>query len=327
MGLHSLRALDERVLPRLARGLNRILGRTVPSTPGGTVPSTPDGTVPSTSGSTVPPDSHAPEPLPADAEYVPAGGAGRRGRVLGGVAVAGVVAVVTAAVFASGDAPPPDDTVGDVVRVGAVEGDQVPLYADRARAELRALVSAGTAEAYALVSLRGYATPTGVLPVLADVETVRAFVRMPVPGVQTAIESFGVRTPAADIPAAMARIADERETGAADDERTAARLAGNDAKEQELKRFYTESARLDRAEAAAYRQGCTCVYAVVVRATPLRLTQLAGRAGVRVVDPAPEVRRLDRTVFLPLLPEQTTVVAPPADRSLPDEPLGTPTPG
>jgi hypothetical protein len=43
-----------------------------------------------------------------------------------------------------------------------------------------------------------------------------------------------------------------------------------------------------------------------------------------VVDPAPEIRRLDRTVFLPLLPEQATVVAPPPDRSLPAEPIGTP---
>jgi hypothetical protein len=38
------------------------------------------------------------------------------------------------------------------------------------------------------------------------------------------------------------------------------------------------------------------------------------------VDPAPEVERLDRTVFLPLLPEQATVVAPPPDRALPSPP-------
>jgi hypothetical protein len=56
----------------------------------------------------------------------------------------------------------------------------------------------------------------------------------------------------------------------------------------------------------------------------VRLAELTGRAGIRVVDPAPEIRRLDRTVFLPLLPEQATVVAPPPDRSLPTEPLRTP---
>jgi hypothetical protein len=274
-----LRTLDQRVVPRLTRGLNRVLGRTPGAAPG--------------SGRT---------------------------RVLGAVAALGVVAVVATAVHVSGDTPPPDVTVGDVVRVGAVEGTQVTAYTDAANAELRALVSASTAETYALVALRGYATPTGVLPVLDGVETVRAFVRVPLPRVQTALVSFAVRTPAADIPAAMHRIAADREGAARDDEKAAAGLTGTDSRERQLRTFYTDSVAVDRAEAAAYRSLCACVYAVVVRATPLRLRQLATRAGVRVVDPAPEVRRLDRTVFLPLLPEQTTVVAPPPDRALPAEP-------
>jgi hypothetical protein len=244
--------------------------------------------------------------------------------VLGALAVLGVVAVVGTAVLTSRDAPPPDDTVGDVVRVGAAEGDRVALYADRARAELGALVANSTAETYALVSLRDYRTPAGVVPMLTDVEATRVFVRLPLPQIQTAIESFGVRTPAVDIPVALRRIADRRVADAAQDEQTAARLSAGDAQERELREFYTGSARLDRAEAAAYRQGCACVYAVVVRATPVRLVALARRAGVRVVDPAPEIRRLDRTVFLPLLPEQATVVAPPPDRSLPADPPSTP---
>jgi hypothetical protein len=297
--VRPLHALDDRVLPRLARGLNRILGRTA----------------------TGPPETVYDDGVPAAS--APEDG-NRRGRVLGGLAVTGVAAVVASAVYVSWDTPPPDVTVGEVVRVGAAEGDQVPLYTDRARAELRALVTAGTAEAYALVSFRGYATPGGVVPVLRDVETVRAFVRLPVAGVQTPIVSFGVQTPAVDIPAAMARVAAQREAAALEDEKTAAGLSGDDARERALKAFYTDNARLDRAEASAYRQGCACVYAVVVRATPVRLAELAGRAGVRVVDPAPEIRRLDRTVFLPLLPEQMAVVAPPPDRSLPEEPLTTP---
>jgi hypothetical protein len=310
VGSSPLRSLDDRVLPRLTRGLNRILGRA------------PRG------ADTAPAGAGRP---PADAAQPPADPAAtRRGRVLGSVAVLGVVAVVGTAVYVSGDTPAPDRTVGDVVRVGAVEGAQVAQYTDAARAELRGLVSAGTAEAYALVSLRGYATPAGVLPLLADVETVRVFVRLPLPQVQTPIVSFGVRTPAADIPAAMARIAAEREASATEDEKAAARLSGDDPQERALQKFYTDSVALDRAEASAYRSRCACVYAVVVKATPLRLQHLSTRAGVRVVDAAPEVWRLDRTVFLPLLPEQTTVVAPPPDRSLPAEPLvpaGSPSAG
>jgi hypothetical protein len=303
---HPLRALDERIVPRLAHGLNRALGRAGSPRPGDPAPET---------GTAADPGA---EPA------APAETGGRRGRVLGSLAVLGVIAVLGAAVYAAPDAPAPDDTVGDVVRVGAAEGDRVALYADRARAELGALVASSTAETYALVSLRGYATPAGVLPLLADVEPARVFVRLPLPQVQTAIESFGVRTPAVDIPIALRRIADARDAGAAQDEQTAAGLSAADAQERELKAFYTDSARLDRAEAAAYRQGCACVYALVVRATPVRLAELTGRAGIRVVDPAPEIRRLDRTVFLPLLPEQATVVAPPPDRSLPTEPLRTP---
>jgi hypothetical protein len=275
--VRPLHALDERVLPRLARGLSRLVGRTPALSTG-----------------------------PAE----PLRGGNRRARVLGAVASLGVLAVVGTALYVTTDTPRPDLTVGQAVRVGAAEGEQVSLYTDRARAELQALVSAGTTETYALVSLRGYSTPGTVAPLLTGVETVRAFVRLPLEGVQTPIVSFGVRRPAVDVPAAMARVAAEREATAREDEKTAAGLSGDDPKERQLREFYTGNARLDRAEAQAYRDGCACVYAVVVRATPVRLAELAGRAGVRVVDPAPEVQRLDRTVFLPLLPEHTTVVGP-----------------
>ncbi|MBM0239561.1 hypothetical protein JNW88_24810, partial [Micromonospora sp. ATA32] len=40
---------------------------------------------------------------------------------------------------------------------------------------------------------------------------------------------------------------------------------------------------------------------------PAVLRRVAARAGVRAVDPAPEVRRLDRAVFTPPLPEQDDV--------------------
>jgi hypothetical protein len=62
--------------------------------------------------------------------------------------------------------------------------------------------------------------------------------------------------------------------------------------------------RIDRVPAAGYRGLCACLYAAVVRATPAALDVVAARPEVRIVDPAPEVRRLDATVFLPPLPEQ-----------------------
>ena len=75
---------------------------------------------------------------------------------------------------------------------------------------------------------------------------------------------------------------------------------------------YRRAARTANAEATAYRTHCSCVYAAVVRAAPSALAELARRPGVRAVDPAPEVRSLDRAVFQPPLPEQTDLVGPQA---------------
>jgi hypothetical protein len=58
----------------------------------------------------------------------------------------------------------------------------------------------------------------------------------------------------------------------------------------------------------------------VVRAAPAVLDQLAGRAEVRVVDPAPEVRSLERTEFRPVLPEQVTTVPEDQERDVPAVP-------
>jgi hypothetical protein len=48
----------------------------------------------------------------------------------------------------------------------------------------------------------------------------------------------------------------------------------------------------------------------VVHAAPAALRALAQRSEIRAIDPASEVKRLDRTVFLPPLPEQTDRVRP-----------------
>jgi len=86
-----------------------------------------------------------------------------------------------------------------------------------------------------------------------------------------------------------------------------------------LPRTQTEIVRIpavqvpDDVQALAYRERCSCVYAGVVRATPAVLRDVAARPGVRVVDPAPEVRRVDRAVFLPPLPEQADTARPPPD--------------
>jgi hypothetical protein len=75
-----------------------------------------------------------------------------------------------------------------------------------------------------------------------------------------------------------------------------------------LRGAYDDAAAVAGAEATAYREHCSCVFAAVVRGIPAALDQIAERTEVRVVDPAPEVRALERTEFRPPLPEQRTTV-------------------
>jgi hypothetical protein len=275
--VNGFRRLDERVLPRLARGLGRI----------------------------------------ADAARgVGRGPAGAR-PVLLGAAVLAVLAVFGTLLYAESRPAPVDETTADVVRVGAADGDQVAAYLARAKSELAALTARPDAEVTALVSLASYVEPAALTGLLDGVTTVRAFARVPLPDVQTEIVGLRVHTLAVDVPAEMKRTAQRKERAAAEAAEIAAGLRGDGAREKELRTYYERDAAVRSAEAAAYKRLCPCVYGAVVRATPAKLALLAGRNGVRVVDPAPESKRLDRTVFLPLRPEQLTVVAPPMDGALP----------
>ncbi|MFI7605146.1 hypothetical protein ACIBTV_08475 [Micromonospora sp. NPDC049366] len=251
-----------------------------------------------------------------------------RPRLLSSTALLSVAAVLLTAVWAtSRDRSVGDPTVGEVTRVGVVDGDSVPGYLRAAAADLAALPPAeppgGT---YALVSLDTYLPPQRLAAVLGDVSVSAVFGRVPLPGRQTEI----VRIPALRVPddvtAGMAGLAARKDREAAD-YRARAAAAVDD---RDLRQVYASNAEVAAAEAEAYRSGCACVYAAVVRAEPTRLRAVAARGAVRAVDPAPEVRRLDRTVFTPPLPEQRDVVRPPADTALPEpapsRSKGTPSP-
>ncbi len=230
------------------------------------------------------------------------------------------VAIVFTGLYLGNQPAPADDTTGEVVRVGAAEGDEVPAYLERSRTKLSGLTGQRTEETYALVSFGTYVAPSAVPALVRGVTPLRAYARVPLPNVQTEIVSFPVHTVAVDVPAGMKRTADRKDALAKDAEAAAASLSGEGERERGLRTAYQEDAKVIRAEAAAYRRLCPCVYSAVVKATPAKLQQLATRAGIRVVDPAPEARRLDRTVFLPLQPEQTAVVSPPVDIAVPPTP-------
>ncbi|MEU6203608.1 hypothetical protein ABZ814_08470 [Micromonospora musae] len=245
-----------------------------------------------------------------------------RSRVLAGTALLSVTAVLLTAVWAADDRPVGDPTVGEVTRVGVVDGDSVPGYLRAAAADLAALAEPAATPAdgtYALVSLDSYLAPQGLDAVLGDVSVAAVFGRVPLPGRQTEIVRIPAQRVPEDVVAAMAEVAARKDREAADYRARVAATTGD----AELRQLYASGAEVADAEAAAYRAGCACVYAAVVRAQPATLRAVASRRAVRAVDPAPEVHRLDRTVFTPPLPEQRDVVRPPVDAALPE---ATPSP-
>ncbi|MGC5289422.1 hypothetical protein [Micromonospora sp. DT231] len=239
-----------------------------------------------------------------------------RSGVLTWAAALSAAAVLGTALWAADETPLGDRTVGEVTRVGVSDGDSVPGYLRSAAADLAALAETPPAAedgTYALVTLVAYLPPQRLATVLGDVPVSTVFGRVPLPGRQTEIVKIPALRVPDDVVAGMGEVAARKETEAADYRARATAVDGDGESERELRALYVSGAEVATAEAAAYRTGCACVYAAVVRAAPAVLRGMAARPDVRAVDPAPEVHRLDRTVFTPPLPEQRDVVRPPAD--------------
>jgi hypothetical protein len=204
------------------------------------------------------------------------------------------------------------ESSGASVRVGVQDGDSVPAYAAQSRAELARLAPGQSV--YALVTLASYERPTGVATLIdADgVTTVQAYARVPLKDRQTEIVRLSAVHLPDDLVAAMTAVATRKDADALTEQSQAVSSTSVPRRE-----FYLSEAAVDRAEAAAYRSACACVYAIVVRADPAVLRTLAGRKGVRIVDPAPEVTDPAHAVFIAPLPEQVNRVTPPTDTGLP----------
>jgi hypothetical protein len=229
-------------------------------------------------------------------------------RVLTGLSVAAVLLLLTGLIWANDARPGPEPDGAGIVRVGVVEGQSLARYLAHSRSELNGLlhasgVSTGT-PTWALVSLAAYLTPDRLPAVLGGTAVAEVYTRAPLPDAVTGV----VRIPAFRVPddvvAGMLAAAAHREQERADYRRLGDRARDDNRSPVRLRQAYETAAALADAEAHAYRGQCACVFAAVVRGDPAALHRLAGRAEVRVVDPAPEVLRLDRVEFRPPLPEQ-----------------------
>jgi hypothetical protein len=236
-------------------------------------------------------------------------------RLLTPVALLSVCAVVVTAVWAADRAPLRDEAAPDVVRVGVVEGQTVGGYVGASRSELAALADdptpgVATAPVYALATLVTYFAPERVAPVLAGVPVVQVYARAQLTDLPTQVVRLPVQRLPRDVVVGLLDAAKLRDQETADHLQQRAAVVGDGPAERRLRLQYENAARAATGEATAYRAGCSCVYAAVVRATPAALERLAARPEVRAVDPAPEVRRLDHAEFRPPLPEQVPTDAP-----------------
>jgi hypothetical protein len=202
---------------------------------------------------------------------------------------------------------------GATIRVGVSDGDSVPAYLVVQRSELARLVAQSPARpVYALVSFDMYLTPSQVAAATAGdpgpspvypVATIAAYARVPLPRRQTELVRLPANRMPADLVSGMAVVADRKAAQAA----TYTTRAGQD----DASRTLNESiAAVAAQEATAYRAGCACVYALVVKATPVALAALAAAGRVRVVDAVPELTEVASAVFVAPLPEQIDVVRP-----------------
>ncbi|MEV4637227.1 hypothetical protein AB0J80_07730 [Actinoplanes sp. NPDC049548] len=249
---------------------------------------------------------------PAARALLRAGWGPVRLRLLTGLTLASVVAVLVTVVLITDRGPDGRSPAGDVVRVGVVEGQSVSGYLRSSQNELAALLPASGAptagQTWALVSLADYYAPDKLAAPLDGAAIAQVYARAPLPNVRTPVVRIPVYRMPQDVVAGMLNAAVARDQEQADYRKLSEELKGDGVNEVRLRGAYDSAAQTAAAEAAAYRAHCACIFAAVIRADPAVLERIAGRPEVRVVDPAPEVRQLDRTEFRPVLPEQTTTV-------------------
>jgi hypothetical protein len=201
-------------------------------------------------------------------------------------------------------AEPDEEPVGQTSALGPEPGELVDEHLADATAALAALVESDPdTPRLALLHLEDYTDPPRTAALVAGVEPLRALVRVPLPGVQTAVTPVSVRDLPLDLVLAMSELAPRRLAVAEADQ--AAAPVGPAGQAQR------DSAAAARLEASQLEGGCACVVAVVVRASPSRLAAIEGRPGLRGIVPGPTGVAPESLVLRPLLPEQTGTVTPP----------------
>ena len=197
--------------------------------------------------------------------------------------------------------------------LGPEVGADVQAYVETSReAAVERARDRPDAEHLALVSLSEYRTPEAVAELLGGLEVQRAYLRVPADD-PSEVLSAEVSDLVADLAPLYAATAARKAQDQREFARLAATIDATSAEQREFKEFYELSARIAGREAEAYRNGCACVFSVVVRSTAATLAELPALQGVRAVELAAAGVTLQELRIRPLGPEATTTVEAGAD--------------
>ena len=314
-----LRELDDRLVPRVAAGLRRALGR-VP----GVRSRVPEPGAPARVA--VPATSAAPAPDPLDEEAT-------HGGLLGLVRdVPQLAALVVAAIFLSvgafvldrageeraaelRDVPGVEDAepVSPSAALGPEVGADTAGYLSRAREDVAALASRDSEGRYiALVLLSDYITPEALPTTLQGFRVGRVYARASEAGeLAEVLEIPTPDDPVAVVQAVYTRTAAERREQEAEFRGLADSIEGTAQQDVDDKAAYVADAERVAAEADAYAASCACVFAAVVEGTAASLARLLDAPSVRGVEVAGRGTELATLEVRPLWPEQSGVVPTP----------------
>ena len=202
--------------------------------------------------------------------------------------------------------------------LGPAVGDQIEAHFAAARERAVALARSDPDKRFlALVSLDKGLTPeqTGQLLQESGLEVRRAYLRAPVPGEP---EEIVFQTPREIVPGLQQVFSEIAERKAKEQQEllgTARTIDAGTPEEEAFRRLYEADARTAGQEAAAYRTGCACVFALVVEATAGELAELPALPVVRGVEVAPRGAEVSSLDIRPLSPTARGVVPPPSTRT------------
>ena len=168
----------------------------------------------------------------------------------------------------------------------------------------------------ALVSLNKALTPeeVGELVEESEMQVERAYLRAPVKGDPEVIVFQSPGDVVAGLQRVFSEIAERKAKEQQDLLGTARTIEGATPEEEAFRQLYEADARTAAEEAAAYRTGCACVFALVVEAEARELAELPALPVVRGVEVAPRGVELSALDVRPLKPEEQGVVGPPSTR-------------